>query len=999
MTKAYLMNSARYLTGSRANDNLWSETQGMGEMDLGVAFDGVARDLIDESSNNIFTASGQTRSFTGVVADTAKPFRVTVAWTDAPGNTTGAAYNNIIDLTVTVGGNTYKGNVFKGAFSTTGGAADEVDNAQSVFLPAGVSGPYTVTLTAANINSPAVPNSTDEPNQDFALVIYNAGAAPTLVADGSALVAGNCNPAGGVINPGETVTVALGLQNAGQAPTTNLIATLLTGNGVVFPSAAQSYGALAPGASQSALFTFTADADCGEFVTATLQLRDGAADAGTVSYNFQLGQMFLLTNFSENFEEVAPPGLPPGWSSSTTAKTLTGWSTESGVSDSGANAVYCPDNASVGNALLTSPGILITNASSQLSFRQSFNLEDTYDGGVLQISIGGGAFADILAAGGSFVTGGYIEEITDQGDTTGQSSPLNGQQAWSGTSDGFMTTVVDLPAGAYEKTIQLRWVCGTDYENSALVGTGGWWIDNVVIGQGYYDCCRTAQDPVPAILVPTNNFQAPRSSVEVSGTASAGASLTVLVNGAAGTTTTADANGIFQTFVTLPVGTNSLAVTESGTNTSAAVTVVVQSATNVLAPLILLQPVSQEGFPKGTVTFSSFTAGAAPLRYTWLKNGTIISGATVSNLTLANLSATSAGDYQLVVANKYGQATSVVAALTLTADPFVAGTFYGLFTETNPRFESSGYLTLTLSSLGRFTGRILNAGGSDGFSGVFDINGYFSGAVARSGAPPLNLQMNLGLTNGGQRITGQVSGGNWTAPLQADRAIYSGSNPCPERGKYTLLFSDTKSGGASTGGDGYGTVSVGLNGLVALQAVLSDNTGAPAAPASVSPSGQWPLYIPLYGGLGSLVGWIDFRSTSSNSFAGTAAWFRTGSAATFTNLLSVAGSTFTNATSKSSILGATNLSVVLSGGGLTTALTNAVILEKSGKLEPTGGNIPGLALSINPSNGVITGGCKDPFTGRTAPIKGVIFQQQTNAGGFFPGTGAVGQFLLTQPRR
>jgi hypothetical protein len=997
MTKAYLMNSARYMTGPRAGDNLWSETQGMGEMDLGVAFDGVARDLIDESTNNIFTASGQTRSFTGVVADTAKPFRVTVAWTDAPGNTTGAAYNNIIDLTVTVGGDTYKGNVFKGAFSATGGTADSVDNVQSVFLPAGVSGPYTVTLTAANINSPALPNANDEPNQDFALVIYNAGAAPTLVAGGSTLAAGNCDPASGVINPGETVTVALGIQNAGAAPTTNLVATLLSGNGIAFPSAAQTYGALAPGASQSAPFTFVADAGCGEFMTATLQLRDGAADLGTVSYNFQLGQMFILTNFSENFDEASPPSLPSGWSSSTTAKDLTGWSTESGISDSGANAVYCPDNATVGEALLISPGILITNASSQLSFRQSFNLEDTYDGGVLQISIAGGGFTDILSAGGSFVTGGYIEEITDQGDSGSQASPLKGQQAWSGTSDGFITTIVNLPAAAFEKTIQLRWICGTDYTNSGLVGTGGWWIDSIVIGQGYYDCCHTAQSPVPAILVPTNNFQSLGSSVEVSGTASAGASLTVLVDGTASTTTTADANGIYQTLLTLPLGTDTLAVTENGANTSATVTVVVQPATNVSAPQILLQPLSQEGFLKGTVTFSSFTAGAAPLRYTWLKNGTVISGATASNLTLANLTAKSAADYQLIVANSYGKATSVVAALTLTANPFVAGTFYGLFTETNAQFESSGYLTLTLSSLGKFTGRIFNAGGSYSFSGMFDINGYFSGPVSRSGAQPLALEMNLGLTNGSQRVAGQVSGGSWTAPLLAERAMYSGSNPCPERGEYTLLFGNANSGNISPGGDGYGTVSVGLNGLVSLQGVLSDNTGTAAAPAGLSPSGQWPLYIPLYGQLGSLVGWINFRPTASNSFAGTATWFRTGSAAGFTNLLSVAGSTFTNGASKSPVLGATSFSAVLSGGGLTTALTNAVILENSGRLEPSGTGIPGLALSINPSTGVVAGSFKDPATSRAAAIKGVVWQQQTNAGGFFLSTGAAGNFLLTQP--
>src|SRR5262249_23447501 len=43
MTKAYLMNSTRYLTGVSANDTLWSPHQGMGEVDLGTAFDGVSR--------------------------------------------------------------------------------------------------------------------------------------------------------------------------------------------------------------------------------------------------------------------------------------------------------------------------------------------------------------------------------------------------------------------------------------------------------------------------------------------------------------------------------------------------------------------------------------------------------------------------------------------------------------------------------------------------------------------------------------------------------------------------------------------------------------------------------------------------------------------------------------------------------------------------------------------------------------------------------------------
>jgi hypothetical protein len=184
MTKAYLMGSARYMTGSGANDTLYSNSQGMGLLDLGMAFDGAPRLLVDEDpTSNLFTASGQTRTFSGRVDDPSKPFRVTLAWTDAPGSTTGAAYRNNLDLTVTVGGSTYLGNVFTGPSSVTGGAADLVNNVESVFLPAGVTGPFTVTVTATNINSDGVPNVGTATDQDFALVVYNrcadAPAAPT----------------------------------------------------------------------------------------------------------------------------------------------------------------------------------------------------------------------------------------------------------------------------------------------------------------------------------------------------------------------------------------------------------------------------------------------------------------------------------------------------------------------------------------------------------------------------------------------------------------------------------------------------------------------------------------------------------------------------------------------------------------------------------------------------------------------------------------------------
>jgi Subtilase family len=172
MVKAVLMNSAAYMNGIGAGGNLPSNSQGMGRLDLGRAFDGSQRILVDQTQ--VFGSTGETYTATGSVATSAQPFRITLAWTDAPGSTVGAPWVNNLDLEVTVGGQTYRGNVFSGANSTTGGTADIRNNSESVFLPAGVSGNFTVTVRATNIAGDGVPGNADATDQDFALVIYNA---------------------------------------------------------------------------------------------------------------------------------------------------------------------------------------------------------------------------------------------------------------------------------------------------------------------------------------------------------------------------------------------------------------------------------------------------------------------------------------------------------------------------------------------------------------------------------------------------------------------------------------------------------------------------------------------------------------------------------------------------------------------------------------------------------------------------------------------------------
>ena len=67
------------------------------------------------------------------------------------------------------------------------------------------------------------------------------------------------------------------------------MATLQSSGGVVAPSGPQSYGAIAPGNNATRAFSFTATGTCGDTITATLQLQDGAINLGTVTYTFTLG--------------------------------------------------------------------------------------------------------------------------------------------------------------------------------------------------------------------------------------------------------------------------------------------------------------------------------------------------------------------------------------------------------------------------------------------------------------------------------------------------------------------------------------------------------------------------------------------------------------------------------------------------------------------------------------------------------------------------------------
>src|SRR5207237_1052388 len=143
------------------------------------------------------------------------------------------------------------------------------------------------------------------------------------------------------------------------------------------------------------------------------------------------------------------------------------------------NNSYIREQDGISDKVLDRTGVNVTSTSATLSFRNNFNMKmggGTFCGGfVLEVSapnIGGGHFLDITDSqvGGSFVTGGYNVLIDCS------YSVINGRMAWSGNSNGYIDTVINLGPNLVGQTVTFRFRLVSD----EAVATPGVHIDNFV---------------------------------------------------------------------------------------------------------------------------------------------------------------------------------------------------------------------------------------------------------------------------------------------------------------------------------------------------------------------------------------------------------------------------------------------------------------------------------------------------------------------------------------
>ncbi|MBS1795946.1 MAG: proprotein convertase P-domain-containing protein [Acidobacteria bacterium] len=134
-----------------------------------------------------------------------------------------------------------------------------------------------------------------------------------LAARTATLLSESFTPANGVIDPGETVTVAFPALNQGFVDTVNDVGTLQNTGGVTLAGAAQNYGVVGTSTPTAKTFTFKASPSlvCGTPVTATIRHQDGATDLGSLTYRLPTGTPAGAATTSYTGPPVGPADNDP----------------------------------------------------------------------------------------------------------------------------------------------------------------------------------------------------------------------------------------------------------------------------------------------------------------------------------------------------------------------------------------------------------------------------------------------------------------------------------------------------------------------------------------------------------------------------------------------------------------------------------------------------------------------------------------------------------------
>jgi len=348
--------------------------------------------------------------------------------------------------------------------------------------------------------------------------------------------------------------------------------------------------------------------------------------------------------------------------------------------------------------------------------------------------------------------------------------------------------------------------------------------------------------------------------------------------------------------------------------------------------------------------------------------------------------------------------SNLVLQANFIQNPFVSlkGNFNGLFAETSSvHHASSGFISLSLTDRGTYSGGITIAGTRSSISGQFDLSGRATNLLTTGANRGTAIGLFLDITPGANRITGTVAAQAWSSDLSAIRAVFdSRTNPAVGlAGKYTAIIPGVDGDASVPAGDGYATLTVDGGGKLAIAGTLADGTAFRQA-AFVSQQGDFPVYVPFSGNHGSLIGWLSITNRDSDDLHGQLTWTRLSTpmarfyALGFTNAnINAFGSRYAPPAFGSAALNFVNASMIFSGGNLSVPSTNNVTVGVNNKITVPGSN--NVSLTISAATGQITGTALPSGSAKASAVKGVALQKQNVAAGYMLLTNQSSRILIS----
>jgi hypothetical protein len=145
------------------------------------------------------------------------------------------------------------------------------------------------------------------------------------------------------------------------------------------------------------------------------------------------------------------------------------WAITSDQFHSPTQAWYVPDAEKITDTRLWNTTPVLLGNGEILSFWHRYQIEEHFDGAVIEISTDGGSTWTDL---GPYITAnGYNDTIS-----TNYQNPIGGQEAWTGDLTTWTEVTVDLSSFAGQ-SVNIRWRLGCD----RLTGAKGWYIDDIRI--------------------------------------------------------------------------------------------------------------------------------------------------------------------------------------------------------------------------------------------------------------------------------------------------------------------------------------------------------------------------------------------------------------------------------------------------------------------------------------------------------------------------------------